>query len=83
VLGADEPGYLLWGRSLEHRVFYLSVNAAVADAYLHRLSYVVISTGPNRWAAGEFARKGWTIRRLDGYWLLAVATNAGEGDCSR
>ena len=81
VLGGDEPAYFLSGPRLQHKVVYLPVADAVLEAYRHLLSYVVISTGPNRWAAGEFRKNGWTIRSLGGYWLLARAPHAGNGVC--
>ncbi len=81
VLGSDEPGYFLWGRNLEHRVVYLSVNGAVPAALREGLFYVVISRGPNRWAAREFAAAGWKIQPLDGYWLLASGPAATDGRC--
>jgi hypothetical protein len=82
VLGSDEPAYFLSGPRLEHKVVYLPVASAVLDAYRHSLSYVVISTGENRWAAGSFRDNRWSIRSLGGYWLLAVAPHAGDGRCS-
>ena len=82
VLGGDEPAYFLSGPRLQHRVVYLPVADAVLEAYRHLLSYVVISTGPNRWSAGEFRKNGWTIRSLGGYWLLASAPHAADGTCT-
>ena len=82
ILGVDEPSYLLFGPSLHRRVLYLSVDSdAVLAAYRAGLFYVVISTGPNRWVAEKFRAAGWSIRPLASYWLLAVAPNAGSGDC--
>jgi hypothetical protein len=82
VLGGDEPAYFLAGPRLERRVVYLPVDRALPEAYRHLLSYVVISTGENRWAAASFRGDGWRVRRLGGYWLLAVAPHAGDGDCT-
>jgi hypothetical protein len=81
VLGGDEPAYFLAGPRLERRVVYLPVADALDQAYLRSLSYVVVTTGENRWAAGSFRQRGWRIRPLGGYWLLAVAPNAGDGRC--
>jgi hypothetical protein len=82
VLGPDEPGYLLYGRRLEHRVVYLSVYEALTPAAYERgLFYVVISNGTNRWAADVFAANGWRVRPLGGYWQLATAPHAGDGRC--
>jgi hypothetical protein len=81
VLGGEEPGYLLSGARLEHRVFYLPVSDALPQSYKHFLFYVVISNGENRWAAKQFRGDGWRIRSLNGYWLLAVAPHAGDGVC--
>jgi hypothetical protein len=36
---------LLWGRKLDRHVVYLPVNDAVLEAYRHRLSSVVVTTG--------------------------------------
>jgi hypothetical protein len=82
VLGANEPAYLLSGPALRHKVVYLPVERALPEAYRHLLSYVVISTSDNRWAAGTFRSAGWSIRSLGGYWLLAVAPHAGDGECA-
>jgi hypothetical protein len=82
VLGGNEPAYFLSGPRLQHRVVYLAVEDAVPEAYRHLLSYVVISTGPNRWSATEFRKNGWAIRSLGGYWLLATAPHAADGACS-
>jgi hypothetical protein len=81
VLGGDEPSYLLSGPGLEHKVVYLPVSTALDQAYKHLLFYVVVSTGDNRWAAGQFEADGWRIRPLGSYWLLAVAPHAGDGEC--
>ena len=81
VLGGDEPAYFLSGPRLGRRVVYLPVADALDQAYRRSLSYVVVSTGPNRWAAGTFRRRGWRVLPLGGYWLLAVAPHAGGGDC--
>jgi 4-amino-4-deoxy-L-arabinose transferase-like glycosyltransferase len=81
VLGSNEPAFFLSGPRLARRVVYLPVADALDQAYRRSLSYVVVSTGQNRWAAGTFRRRGWQIRPLGGYWLLAVAPNAGDGDC--
>jgi hypothetical protein len=82
VLGGNEPAYFLSGPRLQHKVVYLSVTDAVANAYRHLLSYVVISMGPNKWSAAVFRKSGWTIRSLGGYWLLASAPHAADGVCS-
>jgi hypothetical protein len=82
VLGGDEPVYFLSGPRLQHKVVYLPVADAVPEAYRHSLSYVVISTGPNRWSAGVFRKNGWAIRSLGGYWLLASAPHAADGICA-
>jgi hypothetical protein len=81
VLGGDEPAYFLSGPRLKRKVVYLPVSSALPDAYRHFLSYVVVSTGENRWAAGSFRDGGWSVRPLGSYWLLAVAPHAGDGDC--
>ena len=83
VLGGDEPAYFLSGPRLERKVVYLPVAGALEEAYRHFLSYVVVSTGPNRWAAGTFRGGGWHVRSLGSYWLLAVAPHPGDGDCRR
>jgi hypothetical protein len=83
VLGGNEPAYFLSGPRLQHEVVYLPVASAVFEAYQHSLSYVVISTGPNRWSAGEFRKNGWAIRSLGGYWLLASAPHAADGVCGQ
>jgi hypothetical protein len=83
VLGGDEPAYFLSGPRLQRKVVYLPVGSAVEEAYRHFLSYVVVSTGANRWAAGSFRSGGWRVRPLGSYWLLAVAPHAGDGDCRR
>lgn len=81
VLDPNQPAYLLSGPRLEHDVFYLPVASALSEAYRHDLSYVVVSNGPNRWAAGSFHEDGWQVRPLGTYWLLAIARHAGDGDC--
>jgi hypothetical protein len=83
VLGGDEPAYFLSGPRLQRKVVYLPVAGAVEEAYRHFLSYAVVSTGPNRWAADRFRSGGWSVRPLGSYWLLAVAPHAGDGDCRR
>jgi hypothetical protein len=82
VVGGDEPSYLLWGRNLGRRVLFIPVTEALLEAYRRGLFYVVISAGENAWAAGGFQQDGWKIERLGDYWLLAVAPNAGRGDCT-
>lgn len=83
VLGSDEPAYFLFGPTLQHRVVFLPVTGALNAAYKHLLTFVVISTGPDRWAAGVFRNGGWTISPLGGYWLLATAPHPGDGTCPR
>jgi hypothetical protein len=84
VLGPAEPSYLLWGPRLQRRVLYLSVNhGTVVAAYRAGLFYVVISTGMNRWVAGDFRSAGWTVRPLGSYWILAAERHAASssGTC--
>ncbi len=81
VLGLDEPAYLLYGPAFEHHVEFLAVADAVHEALADGLFYVVISDGPNRAAAAGFRAAGWTIRPLDGYWLLASEPHAASGAC--
>ena len=82
VLGSNEPAFFLAGPRIQRRVVYLPVADALDQAYRRGLSYVVVSRGQNRWAAGSFRQHGWQIRSLGGYWLLAVAPHAGAGDCT-
>ncbi len=82
VLGLDEPAYLLYGAGLRHHVEYLPVTGAVHQALLRALFYVVISTGPDRTAATDFRKAGWSVRPLGRYWLLASEPNATTGACS-
>jgi hypothetical protein len=82
ILGPDEPSYLLWGRDRDRRVFYLPSTASLDPALAEGLYYVVISTGSNAAAAGQFRGAGWTIRPLGSYWLLATAPHARGGECS-
>jgi hypothetical protein len=82
VLGSNEPAFFLAGPRLARRVVYLPVADALDQAYRRGLSYVVVSRGQNRWAAGSFRQRGWPITSLGGYWLLAVAPHAGAGDCT-
>ena len=81
VLSGDEPAYFLSGPRLQRRVVYLPVATAVDEAFRHFLTYVVISTGDDRWAAGSFEQSGWRVRPLGGYWLLAEARHPGDGIC--
>jgi hypothetical protein len=81
VLAPDEPGYLLYGPRLEHRVEFLPVANAVHDSVLQGLFYVVITTGTDRWAAKSFRDAGWRLRSLGGYWTLASEPAATNGEC--
>jgi len=81
VLGAGEPAFFLSGPRVQRDVIYLPVSSALNDAYNRLLSYVVISTGKNRWAAGRFRDGGWQVKPLGRYWLLAVAPHAADGIC--
>jgi hypothetical protein len=81
VLGVDEPAYLLFGPRFAHRVEFLSVANAEHQAIVQGLFYVVISTGPNRWAANQFRADGWRVRPIGGYWLLASEPKATTGEC--
>ncbi len=81
VLSANEPSYFLYGKDLRHRVVYLPVDG-VADAALRNgVFYVVVSTGPNGWAAGALRKAGWRITPLGTYWQLASEPNARGGEC--
>ncbi|HEY3921991.1 MAG TPA: glycosyltransferase 87 family protein [Gaiellaceae bacterium] len=82
LIGSNEPGYFLFGPRLEHEVVYLSPTNALADAYRHSLYYVVISPTGNNEAVSSFRQSGWRLRSLGGYWLLAVATHAGDARCT-
>jgi hypothetical protein len=81
ILGADEPGYLLYGPRLGHRVEFLPVANAVHDAVIQGLFYVVITTGTDGWAAESFRDAGWRVRSLGGYWKLASEPRATNGEC--
>jgi hypothetical protein len=73
VLDPDEPAYLLWGPSLQRKVFFLPSLDALGQAYRHGLRYVVVSTGVNAPVSRTFAVAGWRVRLLGSYWQLAVA----------
>jgi hypothetical protein len=81
VLGVDEPAYLLFGPGLTHRVEFLPVTNAERRAIVQGLFYVVLSTGPDRWAAKQFRADGWHVRPIGGYWLLASEPKATTGEC--
>ncbi|MBV8599154.1 MAG: hypothetical protein JO017_10055, partial [Actinobacteria bacterium] len=83
VADVNETTYLLFGPTLAHRVDYLPVTNALFEAYAHHLSYVVVSTGPDRWAADAFAKAGWTRRMLGTTWFLLRSPTPGArtGDC--
>jgi hypothetical protein len=83
VAGVNETTYLLFGPTLAHRVYYLPVENALFEAYRHHLSYVVVSTGPDRWAAGTFTKAGWKRRMLGTTWFLLTSPTSGAktGDC--
>jgi hypothetical protein len=75
ILTDGDPSYLLGGNDLRRRVLFLPQGgpAALAAARRARLGYVVIADQIHqRPAARRFAAAGWKIRRLAGYWLLAV-----------
>ena len=77
VLGDNEPAYYLYGPTFQHRVFYLSSDAAVLEAVHDNLFYVVISTGPNAPTANLFQAAGWKIQPLGTYWQLASFPHDG------
>jgi hypothetical protein len=83
VADPRDPSFLLFGLALTHRVYYLPVTNALFDAYRNHLSYVVVSTGPDRWAAGAFTKAGWKRRMVATTWLLLVSPTSGSrtGDC--
>ncbi len=82
VAGPDEPSYLLWGRSLERKVYYLPTVGAVDPALLDGVFYVVINVDSDARTADQFRQAGWKILPLGRYWLLARAPRAGSGVCS-
>jgi hypothetical protein len=81
VLGTNEPSFLLFGRDLTRKVFYLPASAAFAQAIDRGVSYVVISVSGDAPVAGQFATAGWRIRPLGSYWLLATAPHPSRTGC--
>jgi hypothetical protein len=81
VAGPDDPSYLLWGRNLSRRIYYLPAVGAVDPALLHGVFYVVINLDSNAPTAGQFRQDGWKVIPLGRYWLLARAPGAGSGVC--
>jgi hypothetical protein len=75
VLRSDDPGFLLFGPRLQHRVEFLRPRGAVAAARERGLSTVVISDFAQTRRAFEAA--GWTLHVLgsspDARWALTAA----------
>jgi hypothetical protein len=74
VLQSDDPGFLLFGSRLQHRVEFLPVRRAVEAARARGLGSVVIGNfGETRRA---FEGAGWTLQSLgdspDAQWVLAT-----------
>lgn len=75
VLWRDDPGFLLFGSRLQHRVEFLPSLGTVEAAHDQGLSTVVVSDFPETRRA--FKTAGWTLRPLGGssddHWALAIA----------
>jgi hypothetical protein len=75
VLRSNDPGFLLFGSQLQHRVEFLPSRGAVEVARSRGLDSVVIGNVPATRRAFETA--GWTLRLLDDsgdeQWVLATA----------
>jgi hypothetical protein len=74
VLRSDDPGFLLFGSRLQHRVEFLPSRGAVTAAQAQGLDTVVVGDAVGRRA---FKLAGWTLRPLgqspDVHWVLATA----------
>jgi hypothetical protein len=83
VAGTSDPTDLLYGPTLAHRVYYLPLVGPLEAALSRHLFYVAVSTGPDRTAAAEFIKAGWSRRSLGTIWLLFIspAPGAKTGDC--
>jgi hypothetical protein len=79
VLQSDDPGFLLFGSRLQHRVEFLPTRGAVEAAQARGLAFVVIGNFGETWRAFEGA--GWTLQVLgnspDAHWVLATTRGAG------
>jgi 4-amino-4-deoxy-L-arabinose transferase-like glycosyltransferase len=85
VLRSDDPGFLLFGSRLQHRVEFLPAQGAVEAARARGLDAVVL--GEVAGARRAFAKAGWTLRRLadrtGAHWALASARDRPRpGGCS-
>jgi hypothetical protein len=72
-LRSDDPGFLLFGSRLQHRVEFLPSRGAVAAAQAKGLDAVVVGDAVTRRA---FKMAGWMLRPLgqspDVHWVLAT-----------
>jgi hypothetical protein len=82
VMGPDDPNYLLYGPNRSRRVFYLSSENTLPEAYKAGVFYIVFSTAFEAPVAARFKALGWTVHPLSSFWLLAVAPHAGDGACT-
>jgi hypothetical protein len=71
VLRPDDPGFLLFGSRLQHRVEFLPPRGAVATARTRGLDTVVVGDFSSTRRA--FKTAGWTLRSLGSQWVLATA----------
>jgi hypothetical protein len=82
VLRSDDPGFLLFGSRLQHRVEFLPSRRAVAAARSDRLTAVVVGAPA---AQRAFKDAGWTLRSLasspDVHWALATTGSRPPASC--
>ena len=78
VVQSDDPGFLLFGSRLQHRVEFLPKRGAVQAARSRGLGSVVIGNVAETRHA--FTSAGWTLQSLggspDAQWVLATARGA-------
>jgi len=73
VMGGDDPTYLLFGPNLKRRIRFLSPATAVAKA--NEAEYLSVVIGHvDQSVSDAFARSGWRVQSLGGYWSLAIRT---------
>ncbi|MBV8480718.1 MAG: DUF2029 domain-containing protein, partial [Actinobacteria bacterium] len=85
VLGPTDPSYVLFGRNLDHRVFFFAGDEHfVIKTRLLHLFYVVVSRRVPTTAADELAAAGWTRHLIGPWWWVFRLPEPGAvtGDCA-
>jgi hypothetical protein len=78
LLDRDDPTFLIYGSHFDRHLTFLTVPGEWQRAEREGLKHIIINGGDYQDARGRMKERGWTLRDLSGYWVLATSPVRGD-----